>query len=135
MSVKKTKDFKLTEEMVENINNFLPADEDLVMSKICAMINTLVEDEEMRKVQAATITGWLESVGVLEMVVNAEGIRNRLPTFVGLEIGLKTEEVESDKGVYTKVTYTPRAQKFIFKNISYFKEYLDNQEESYQTAV
>ena len=126
MSVKKTKDFRLTSEMVEMINKFSPAQEEIIISKVCTMINTLVEDEEMRKLKASTLTGWLESVGVLKSVINSDGVRSRVPTAIGREIGIKTEDAENDRGAYTRVTYTREAQEFIFDNIFDFKEYLDN---------
>ena len=84
------------------------------VSDIANEINRVIADNGTKKMQAAWINDWLESIGI--MTKNADG--NRVVTSSGEEIGITSHLKTSLRGTeYYLNLYSVQAQSFIFDNL------------------
>ena len=84
------------------------------VSDIANEINRVIADNGTKKMQAAWINDWLESIGI--MTKNADG--NRVVTSAGEEIGITSHLKTSLRGTeYYLNLYSVQAQSFIFDNL------------------
>lgn len=84
------------------------------VSDITNEINRVIVDNGTKKMQAAWINDWLESIGM--MIKNADG--RRVVTSAGEEIGITSHLKTSLRGTeYYLNLYSVQAQSFIFDNL------------------
>lgn len=107
-------EFSLTHEQIISLEPSVSA---LSITKVAAIINACIDEENMKKLKVTTITRWLVSIGLLTETVDESGRVIKLPSDDGQMLGLSVR-VFSDvdrEGKY--VVYSPAAQQFIFDNI------------------
>lgn len=106
--------FSLSDEQRSNIRI---SHRPIGVSEIVDHLNSLVNLEETGKLSATTITAWLVSIGLLEVVERTDGKKSKTPTAAGIDMGIITEERAGQYGSYTAVLYPPAVQQFIYDNI------------------
>lgn len=106
--------FSLSDEQKSNIRI---SHRPIGVSEIANHLNSLVDLEETGKLSATTITAWLVSIGLLEVIERTDGKKSKTPTAAGMDMGIITEERAGQYGSYTVVLYPPAAQQFIYDNI------------------
>ena len=99
------------------------------ISEIARRINTLIQDEDMKKLSYKHIADWLIQAGFLKLVTGDDGKTVRRPTDSGIDIGISTEQRESSKGPYMVVVYNQAAQEFILDNLDAIIAPLQKREE------
>ena len=106
--------FSLTEEQKEQIPLF---DEPVPISFVTKRVNETIDESHMRRLSAAKVTGWLLKEGYLEERA-VGGRKMRAATQGGEELGIVTEERESDAGeAYLINLYDSRAQRFVLDSL------------------
>lgn len=102
----------------EQITSLIPIAGEQSAGKIVAKINTLIDDEQMQKLTATSLTAWLVSAGLLCETVSQSGSKRKIPTEDGKMLGMR-EAVFHDavRGDVKYVTYNKNAQQFIFDNL------------------
>lgn len=88
----------------------------LSISRITERINALKTDAGTAKLKATDITEWLLSVGILK-VVSFDEKKYKLPSEIGVEMGISVERRNSGYSEYNIVLYGIEAQKFIIDNL------------------
>ena len=88
----------------------------LMISKITDKINALKANANAVKLKATDITEWLLSVGILKLV-SQDSKNYKLPSEIGLEMGISVERRSSSNGEYSIALYNAEAQKFIIDNL------------------
>ena len=79
-------------------------------------INTLIDENTMRKLKVTAVTGWLVSNGFLcEETVNDK--KRKRPTEKGEKLGIYSENRDGHYGNYLAVLYKESAQKHIVDNL------------------
>lgn len=111
---KKKEAFSIT---LDEIEKFQFSDTSLPVSKIAEGINSLVDNENMKKITHKHITDWLISIEMLQINTKPDGKTTKRPTVHGNEIGITTEDRIGMNGNYTVVLYNRQAQQFIVDNI------------------
>ena len=94
----------------------------LRISDIADYLNTIVDEGSKKKISASSINTWLVEVGLLEKVELANGKHRKLPTELGNEMGIHTENRSGQYGEYTVVLFDSEAQAFIYDNIEAIAE-------------
>ena len=89
----------------------------LSVSEISKYLNSLINLETTNKITANTINNWLLESGFLEISAQPNGKNRKIPTSYGRDIGIFTEERNSQYGKYIAVLYNEQAQQFIYDNI------------------
>ncbi|MBO5440133.1 MAG: hypothetical protein J6A53_05710 [Clostridia bacterium] len=111
---KSKQSFRLTEEERAKISiSKMP----LSVSEISKYLNSLINLETTNKITANTINNWLLESGFLEISAQPNGKNRKIPTSYGRDIGIFTEERNSQYGKYIAVLYNEQAQQFIYDNI------------------
>ena len=91
------------------------------VSEITVRINSLITDENRKKLKATDITEWLLSMGALK-VEEVNGKKCKFPTYDGTKLGLSVERREGKDGERYYVTvYDHKAQQFILDHLSFFE--------------
>ncbi len=111
---KKKEAFSIT---FDEIGKFQFSDTPIPVSKIAELINSLVSNENMKKLTHKHITDWLISIEMLQIKTKSDGKSTKRPTIHGNELGITTEERTGMNGNYTVVLYNRQAQQFIVDNI------------------
>jgi len=84
-------------------------------------INSLIDDNVMRKLKITEVTTWLVNNGLLcEEVINDK--KRKKPTKAGEKIGIFSEEREGRYGNYLAVLYNESAQRYIAGNLEQITE-------------
>ena len=86
------------------------------ISEIANRLNSLRENENMRKISHRDLSNWLISIEMLCEENTADGKTTKRPTAHGNEIGITTEVREGQRGAYTVTVYNRTAQEFIVDN-------------------
>lgn len=102
---------------VEKRNQFPISNKPLTVSEITNCLNSLADLELCKKLNVAHITSWLVDAGMLDIVRRPDGKNVKLPTAMGSEIGILTEERTGPYGIYSVVLYDKNAQQFIIDNL------------------
>ena len=87
------------------------------ITQLVEMISAVVDNPQMRKLNATIITNWLFEKGFLERKTGADGKSRRIPTQNGLMIGLSTQIRQGQYGEYMVVFYNTYAQQFVLDNL------------------
>lgn len=106
----------------EQLNRFQLFEQPVFISAITERINSLIENENMRKLSHRSITAFLVREGYLAQYSDPQGKTKREPTDRGLELGISTEDRTSLRGDYQVVLYDKKAQQFILDHMNQIAE-------------
>ena len=107
--------FELSEEQIGRFQLF---EQPIFVSAIAERINSLVENENMKRLSYRSIATFLEQEGFLIQYSDSQGKTKRAPTDQGKALGISTEVRTSQRGDYTVVLYNKNAQQFILDHLS-----------------
>ena len=111
--VRKT-EFHLTEEEKSTLQvSSLP----VYVSDISKYLNTVIDVSRTKKISAIAINNWLSAIGALEDSQMPNGKSKRVPTELGLSLGIIAEERTGQYGQYTAILFSPHAQQYIYDNL------------------
>ncbi len=81
-------------------------------------INTLIDENVMRRLKISSVNKWLIKKGFLETVAGIDGKNHKCPTETGVEIGISKEKYMSKTGFpYLAVLLDRNAQQIVADNI------------------
>ena len=106
----------------EQVASFKISNTPIRISELVEKLNAVIDTEAMKKISTTAITSWLLEKGFLQEVMNEAGKKSRLPTPIGGEIGLTTEERRTMQGTFTVVLYNADAQAFVIDNLDSITE-------------
>ncbi len=101
----------------EQLSKFTYSNLPIPISEIAKRLNSLISDENMRKISHRDLTNWLLSIGMLFEHSAFDGKTTKRPTEQGSSIGISIEVRTGQRGEYTVVVYNKEAQAFIVDNI------------------
>ena len=101
----------------EQISSLKAEEEPCYVSGIASKINSMIDQENMRKLKVRTITDWLENIGIIEVRTDRNGKNHRVPTAQGKSMGISQKEAMGQNGKYLVTVYNSEAQQFVFDNI------------------
>lgn len=101
----------------EQLADFSYSASPIPISEVAKRLNTLISDENMRKITHRDLTNWLLVIGMLFEHSTADGTTSKRPTEQGNGIGISTEIRTGQRGEYTVVLYNKEAQTFIIDNL------------------
>ena len=101
----------------EQLSRFEPDPQGLTLSNLAKRINALIDNEDMVPLKYTAITEWLQEMGMLKTVVNANGNNTNRPTESGNAAGIFAVDKDGPNGPYVAVVYNAAAQQFIVDNI------------------
>lgn len=92
-------------------------DAPMPLGKLTAQINSMVQDEQQRRLPAQRVYQWLLAIGMVEKQITPDGGSMYIPTQEGADIGFGSETEDGKYGRRTVITCTREAQGFIVDNI------------------
>lgn len=101
----------------EQLSHFSYSDAPIAISEVAKRLNSLITDENMRKITHRDLNNWLLSIGMLCEKTTYEGKTAKYPTEQGNGIGISTEIRVGQRGEYTVTVYNKEAQTFIVDNL------------------
>lgn len=101
----------------EQLSDFSYSDSPIPISEIAKRLNSLIADENMRKISHRDLTHWLVSVGMLYEQNTYDGKTTKRPTEQGEQMGISIESRTGQRGEYTVTVYNQEAQAFIVDNL------------------
>lgn len=101
----------------DQILNFAYSESPIPISEIAKRLNSLITEENMRKISHRDLTNWLLSIEMLFEHSSLDGKTSKRPTEQGSNIGISTEVRTGQRGEYTVVVYNKEAQTFIVDNL------------------
>ena len=105
--------FELTEEQL----SILSADDmPEYISYIVNDINSLIDEEKMRKLSYRTVNEWLVQNGFLEIKTYNEKSFKRV-TPEGMKLGITEIKRENEKGTFYVISYDRNARQFLIDNL------------------
>ena len=107
--------FELSEQQLIKFRYF---EQPIFVSAITERINSLIENEEMKKLSHRSITTFLENEGFLLQYRDSLGKVRRKPTDQGQALGISTQLRTGQNGDYTVVLYDMNAQKYIIDHLN-----------------
>ncbi len=107
--------FALSEEQIGRFQLF---EQPIFVSAITERVNSLIENENMRKLSYRSITTFLEHEGFLIQYSDSQGKTKREPTDQGKALGISIEVRTSQRGDHTVVLYNMNAQRYILDHIN-----------------
>ena len=114
--------FALTEEVRANLQ---VSETPLTVSEIVSYLNDATDKETTKRLATTAITGWMVEQGFLEVVELPSGKKTKLPTPVGNEIGIFTEERTGMYGPYSVVMFSAAAQAFVYDHMEPIMEHYE----------
>lgn len=116
--VNKKKSGRLRFELsAEQLSKFPYSDSPIAVSEIAKRLNSLINNEAMRKITHRDLTNWLLSINMLFEHSASDGKTAKRPTEQGSSIGISTQVRTGQRGEYTVVVYNKEAQTFIVDNL------------------
>ena len=106
--------FSLTDEQIGQFQLF---DEPIFVSAITERLNSLIDNENMKKLSHRSVTAFLEREGFLESYTDDQGKNRRKPTAAGIELGITTELRRGIYGPYTVILYDRKAQQYLLDHL------------------
>jgi hypothetical protein len=92
------------------------SDDPVPVTVLADMFNAQASDN-VKKLSAVNITSWLFAYGYLtQSADNEHGTHSRIPTLIGGQIGITSEEREGQRGTYFQNFYSKSAQKLILND-------------------
>lgn len=101
----------------EKRNQFSYSKIPIPASEIAKRINSLADNDNMKKLTYSGILTWLTEIGMMEWALTSDGKRTKRPTKIGEETGISVEERMGNNGPYQVVVYNNDAQHFIIDNL------------------
>lgn len=111
--------FSLTPEQLLSLK---PEPQPVSISEIVQKCNAMIDEYTMCRLKTTTLTKWLVRAGFLEEISVGENRHRKIPTANGTALGIAEKTVQSFDRTYTVVTYSSRAQKFLFENLEMMLE-------------
>ena len=102
----------------EQVSRFQLFERPAYISAITERINSLSENENMRRLSHRSIMTFLEREGYLVQFRDSQGRTKREPTDRGIGLGISTEERTGPYGDYKVVLYDRNAQQFILDHMN-----------------
>lgn len=96
---------------------FAFSQEPITISEITRRINLLIDPVSMKKLPVTSLTGWLKANGLLQVQTDPKGKNHTVPTQLGADMGIYTQERIGQYGPYIAVVYELRMQQFILDNL------------------
>ena len=94
------------------------SDKKLKTGDFVKIINTLIDENVMRRLKISSVNKWLIKKGFLETVAGIDGKNHKWPTEAGVEIGISKEKYMSKTGFpYFAVLLDRNAQQIVADNI------------------
>lgn len=87
------------------------------VTQLVEMIGAAVDNPQMKKLSATTISNWLLEKGFLEKQTGPDGKSRRIPTKNGTVLGLTSVIRQGQYGEYQAVYYNADAQKFVLDHL------------------
>lgn len=106
--------FELTEEQAGSLR---PLESPIAVSAVTERINSLVDQEKMKKLSYRSVVSFLLEEGFLTQVTDPQGKLKRQPTPKGAALGIMTENRTGLRGDYTAVLYDRNAQQYILDHL------------------
>ena len=113
-SKQKLRDFSITYDQLASVN--LSA-EPLRITEFVEELNFAVGDPAMKKLRTTVITDWLLAKGFLEKKLNGDGSFSRIPTQMGLQLGIIVRTRQTQQGERHAVYYPPEVQQFVLDHL------------------
>ena len=113
-SASKTQPFAITPEQLAMVQL---SREPVTVSWLVDSLTRVVNNPDMRRLNATVITNWLLQQGFLEKRTTPEGKSTRIPTPSGQAIGLTSETRQGREGEYQMVFYDINAQRFVLDHL------------------
>jgi hypothetical protein len=110
----KKAEFRLTEEQLAEMPF---SKEPIGVTNFVALINSLIDENGMKKLTTLAVTSWMSDKGYLTELTDSFGRKTRTPTAEGSYIGLMTEARQSMRGEYTMTLYSEEAQRFVIDHL------------------
>ena len=79
-------------------------------------INKVIPSD-MKPLAATSVTNWLVKIGYLNEVLKDDGHKTRIPSELGVSIGISSEQKSGPNGEYTSIIYDANAQRCILENL------------------
>ncbi len=102
---------------MEQRRAFPYSQEPIPISVLTKRINEMIDTKDMAALKYQSITSWLVSVGMLRVLTIDGRHERKLPTPVGNQIGISSEEKIGQNGPYTGIYYNEDAQRFILDHL------------------
>lgn len=102
---------------VEQLAKVPISQEPLRVTQLADTISTSVNNPQMKKLSTTVITNWLLEHGYLKKQLTSDSKSKRVPTQLGIELGLFTQMRQGQYGEYQAVFYAPSAQKFVLAHL------------------
>lgn len=112
--VGKTMEFAITQEQLTRVR--LPA-YPVRISEFAEALYQVVENPEMKKPDVKKITDWLLSRDLMTQMTGEDGKLHRVPTELGLRMGMTTRLRKTRDGEYRAVYYDKNMQKFLLEHM------------------
>lgn len=94
------------------------SDTPIPLSEILRRINSLIDNEKIKKLKNTSVSEYLIEIGILKIQELTNGSKHKIPTALGYSIGISVESRTSPNGThYTVNLYSKNAQQFIIDNI------------------
>ena len=106
----------------EQAGKYQPFEEPIHLSAITNRINSLSENESMKKLSYRSIAAFLEIEGLLTTYSDAGDRNKRKPTDAGRALGISVEARTGFQGPYTVLLYNRNAQQYILDHLDRIAE-------------
>ncbi len=106
--------FSITAEQLARVQF---SSEPLRITQLCQRITDATGQANMTRLAPKPILEWLEGLGMMTVVLNAEGKQTRRPTPTGNQLGITEVQRSGSYGTYIAVLYNEAAQRFIVDNL------------------
>jgi hypothetical protein len=110
----KTLKFSITPEQLAAVQVY---DEPILITKFSNNLYTAVNNPHMKRPNVLTITDWLRANGYLTTQTGADGKSYRVPTELGLRMGMSSRLRQSGDGEYHAVYYDRNMQRFLLDHL------------------
>lgn len=101
----------------EQLSKFKFSETPIPLSEIAKRLNSLTDNENMKKISYNNLAEWLLNLSMLFIDKKHDGTTMKLPTELGKSIGISLETREGKHGEYFVTVYDKSAQSFIIDNI------------------
>ena len=108
-------DFSITPEQLARVRIM---DHPVRITELADSLHQAVGDPNMKKPGVKRITDWLVAQGYMVQILGSDGKTHRVPTELGLKMGMSTRLRQSRDGEYQAVYYDKAMQRFLLDNLN-----------------
>ena len=113
-------DFSITR---EQLNNFVYSEKPITITEVAHRLNEISKNESINELQPVNLNAWLIADGLLIEEDTQYG-KMKVPTEMGKQLGIYSQERSFDSKSYISVTYSIDAQRYIVNHIlDYLSKY------------